>query len=157
MFTTQWFNLFIDYILYKVIVKYWLHSLCHTLYTSDLFYNWQFVPFNPLHLSCPSHNVFSIWKNLPAKAGEPTCQSRRLGKHEFNPWVGNILWSRKWQPTLAFLPGKFHGQTSLVDYSPWGHKESNTTLWLSMHNHLFVLCICKTACLLSYFLFYFVF
>ena len=34
---------------------------------------------------------------------------------------------RKWQPTPVFLPGKFHGQRSLVGYSPWGHKESDTT------------------------------
>ena len=34
-----------------------------------------------------------------------------------------ISWRRKWQPTLVFLLGKFHGQRSLVDYSPWGHKE----------------------------------
>ena len=27
----------------------------------------------------------------------------------------------------AFLPGEFHGQRSLVGYSPWGHKESDTT------------------------------
>ena len=25
------------------------------------------------------------------------------------------------------LPGEFHGQRSLVGYSPWGHKESDTT------------------------------
>ena len=29
--------------------------------------------------------------------------------------------------TLIFLPGEFHGQRSLVGYSPWGHKESDTT------------------------------
>ena len=34
---------------------------------------------------------------------------------------------RKWQPSPAFLPGKYHGQRNLVGYSPWGHKESNTT------------------------------
>ena len=28
--------------------------------------------------------------------------------------------------TPAFLPGKFHGQRSLVGYSPWSHKESDT-------------------------------
>ena len=27
----------------------------------------------------------------------------------------------------VFLPGKFHGRRSLVGYSPWGHKESDTT------------------------------
>ena len=31
-------------------------------------------------------------------------------------------WRRKWQPTPVFLPGKFHGQSSLVGYSLWGHK-----------------------------------
>ena len=39
-----------------------------------------------------------------------------------DPWVGKILWSRKWQPTPVFLPGKSHEQKSLVGYSPWGHK-----------------------------------
>jgi len=34
---------------------------------------------------------------------------------------------RKWQPTLVFLPGKSHGQRSLVGYSPWGCKELDTT------------------------------
>ena len=31
------------------------------------------------------------------------------------------------------LPGKFHGQRRLVGYSPWGHKESDSTEWLSMN------------------------
>ena len=35
--------------------------------------------------------------------------------------------SRKWQPTPVLLPGKFHGLRSLVGYSPWGRKESDTT------------------------------
>ena len=30
-------------------------------------------------------------------------------------------------PTPVFLPGEFHGQKSLVSYSPWGRKESDTT------------------------------
>ena len=36
-------------------------------------------------------------------------------------------WRRKWQPTLAFLPGESHGQRSLAGYCPWDHKESDTT------------------------------
>ena len=36
-------------------------------------------------------------------------------------------WRRKWQPTPVFLPGKFHGQRSLVGYSPWGCKELDMT------------------------------
>ena len=32
-----------------------------------------------------------------------------------------------WQPTPVFLPGMSHGQKSLVDYSPWGRKETDLT------------------------------
>ena len=31
------------------------------------------------------------------------------------------------QPISVFLPGEFHGERSLVGYSSWGHKESDTT------------------------------
>ena len=42
--------------------------------------------------------------------------------------VRKILWRRKWQPTPVLLPGKSHGQRSMVgSYSPWGHKESDMT------------------------------
>ena len=48
----------------------------------------------------------------------------RLG---FNPWVRKIPWRTARQPTPVFLPGESHGQKSLMGYSPWGHKESDTT------------------------------
>ena len=51
------------------------------------------------------------------------------GRPAFDPWVRKIPWKRKWQPTPVFLPGEFHGQRSPVGYSPWGHKESDTTEW----------------------------
>ena len=38
----------------------------------------------------------------------------------FDPWIRKIPWRRKWLPTQVLLPGEFHGQRSLVDYSPWG-------------------------------------
>ena len=53
--------------------------------------------------------------------------------------VGKIPWRRKWQPTPKFLPGECHGQRSLVGYSPWGHKESDTTEWLTLSFLLFSL------------------
>ena len=34
---------------------------------------------------------------------------------------------RQWQPTPSLLPGKSHGQRSLIGYSSWGRKESDTT------------------------------
>ena len=56
-------------------------------------------------------------------------------RHEFNPWVGKIPWRRKWQPTPIFLPGESHGQRSLVSYSQWDCKESDTTKELSEVHH----------------------
>ena len=42
----------------------------------------------------------------------------------FIPFYDSITfhWRREWQPTPVFLPGEFHGQRSLVVYSPRGHK-----------------------------------
>ena len=36
----------------------------------------------------------------------------------FNPWVRKKPRRREWLPTPVFLPRKFHGQRSLVGYSP---------------------------------------
>ena len=44
--------------------------------------------------------------------------------------IHKILRRRAWQPTPVFLPGESHGQRSLAGYSPWGHKEADTTEWL---------------------------
>ena len=38
-----------------------------------------------------------------------------------------ILWRRKWEPTPVLLPGRSHGRRRVVDYSPWGRKESVMT------------------------------
>ena len=42
----------------------------------------------------------------------------------------------KWQPTPVFLPKNFHGQKSLADYSPWGHKELDTAEQLCTQAHI---------------------
>ena len=42
-------------------------------------------------------------------------------------------WRRKWHPTPILLPGKSHGQKSLVGYSPWGRKELDMTERLHFH------------------------
>ena len=48
-----------------------------------------------------------------------------------DPWVGKIPWRRKWQPIPVFLPGKIHGQKSLMGYSPWGHKDLDMTEYIT--------------------------
>ena len=54
---------------------------------------------------------------------------------EFDSWVGKIPWRREWHSAPVFLPGEFHGQRSLVGYSPWDHKEPDTTEQLR-HIHI---------------------
>ena len=51
----------------------------------------------------------------------------QYGTSRFHPWVRKIPWRREWQPTPVFLPGECHGQRNLACYTPWGHKESDTT------------------------------
>ena len=66
---------------------------------------------------------------------ESSCQCRGHKRHGLNPWVGEILWRRKWQPTPVFLPGKFHGWRSLAGHSPWSRKELKTTERACTHTH----------------------
>ena len=58
-------------------------------------------------------------KNLPAPWGT---QVWSLGQED--------PWRRKWHP--VFLHGKAHGQRSLVGYSPWGRKKSDTAERLTL-------------------------
>ena len=58
---------------------------------------------------------------------EPAYPSRRQKRCRFDPWVRKIPWRRKWLPTPVLLPGEFHGQRSLVGYSPCSPKESDAT------------------------------
>ena len=62
-----------------------------------------------------------------ASGEEPACQCWRHKRHRFDPWVGKGPWRRAWQPTPVFLSGESHGQRRVAGYSPWGHKESDTT------------------------------
>ena len=59
---------------------------------------------------------------------ESTCQWREL---RFDIWARKICWRRDWLPTQVFLPREVHGQRSPEGYSPWHHKESDTTKWLN--------------------------
>ena len=69
-------------------------------------------------------------RNPPATAG-------RHKRFRFDPWVGKIPWRWESQPSPVFLPGESHRQRSLVGYSPWDHKELDTTERLT-HTHMFV-------------------
>ena len=62
-------------------------------------------------------------KNLPAMQGTGLdCSIRK------------IPWRREWQSSPVFLHREFHGEKSLVGYSTWGRKESDTTAQVT-HTH----------------------
>ena len=103
-------------------------------------FNFNLAPWNYIKLQNSRHEpAFHIWwlfqKTLVALGGfpggtsgkEPACQCRRHKRGGFDPCVGKIPWRRARQPTPVFLPGESHGQRSLVGYSPWVCKESDTT------------------------------
>ena len=63
----------------------------------------------------------------------------QIVKHLPTTWetqVQSLGWEdllKKWQPTPVFLPGESHGWRSLIGYSPWGRKESDTTERVHFH------------------------
>ena len=66
----------------------------------------------------------NAWASLVAQLVKNSPQCRKPG---FDPWVGKIPWRKERLPTPVFWPGEFHEL-----YSPWGHKESETTEELSL-------------------------
>ena len=76
--------------------------------------------------------IFDTWSSLLAQMVKNLPAMKETLK--FDPRVRTIPWRSEWQPMPVFLPGEFHGQRSLVGYSTWGHKDSDTTerstLWV---------------------------
>ena len=98
---------------------------------------------------CSSERSLLLFGDCIRKSGLPRWRSgresarqcRRCKRRGFSLWVGKIPWRRKWQSTLVFLPGKFHGQRNLVGYSSWGHKETDTTEHACTHMWSLPICI----------------
>ena len=62
-------------------------------------------------------------------------------------WVRKILWRSKWQTTPVFLPGKSHGQRSLVGYSAWSCRVKHD--WMTACNsNIFLTVFHSYGCLL---------
>ena len=66
-------------------------------------------------------------KPVCSSGKEPACQCRRHKRCGFDLWVGKFPWRRVWQPLQYPCLENPHGQRSLADCSPWGHKESDST------------------------------
>ena len=88
---------------------------------------WPWVS-NQLHLPKKWHGLQHSLRWLKFWRICPQC-----GRPRLDSWARKIPWRRKWQPTPVFLPGEFHGQRSLVGYSPWSCKELDMTERLTLH------------------------
>ena len=86
---------------------------------------------------------FYVWENPSGEqVGEmpgerQTARSQRVkrtrGGLQIFSCTCHLIQRRQWHPTPDLLPGKSHGQRSLVGCSPWGHWESDTTERLHFH------------------------
>ena len=85
---------------------------------------------NPLQCSCLENprDRGAWWAAVYGVA-----QSRTRLKRLSSSSRVTTTWRRRWHPTPVLLPGKFHGLRSLVGYSPFGRKESDTTERLHFH------------------------
>ena len=91
----------------------------------------EFITPSKFPYSLVAHTV----KNLPAMQ---ETWVRYMGQED--------PWRKEWQPTPVFLP-EFHGQRSLVGYSPWGCTELDTTEQALMHTHrIYINKFCEQLC-----------
>ena len=82
---------------------------------------------------CCFQNMYCFFRASPvSQQWRIHLQCRRCRRRGFDPWVWKISWSRKWQPTPVFLPGKSHGWRIMAAYRPWGAKSQT---WLSNWTH----------------------
>ena len=108
-----------------VYILYWIGQKVH--FGFSIWCNretWMNLLANPIYLSGFSGG--SMVNNPPANVGD---EGSIPGSGK-SPGEGN--------GNLVFLPGKPYGQRSLAGYSPWGHKESDTTEWLSIHTSIYL-------------------
>ena len=67
--------------------------------------------------------ISAFWGPLSAKGGFLWLMWFCLLVHFGLQNLNLPVWRRKWQPTPVFLPGKYHEQRSVVDYSLWSCQE----------------------------------
>ena len=97
-----------------------LHSICQQIWKTQ---QW------------PQDCKRSVFIPIPKKGNAKECSNYRT-----IALISHAGRRRQWHPTPVLLPGKSHGQRSLVGCSPWGREESDTTERLH-----FTLLVCKMS------------
>ena len=91
---------------------------------------------DPMDCSLPGSSIHGIFQARVLEWGAIAFSSSNPTPPLFSyVTLGELLckWRRQWHLTLVLLPGKSHGQRSLVGCSPWGREESDTTEQLHFH------------------------
>ena len=120
---------------FKVIIRWclswWLGPfLGISVYLAICHVYRRYARYSASTCSSPVNLSFGPYWWLMVNNPPTKCRRRRV-----DPWVRKTPWSRNRQPTPVFLPGESHGQRSLVGYTPRGHKESDTTKYLTNINN----------------------
>ena len=92
-------------------------------------------PGNPLQYYCLENPLErETWQAIVHGVAQSWTRLKQLST-QIHVYVYIVYsWRRAWQPTPIFFPGEFHGQRSLVGYSPWDRTESDTIEQLT-HKH----------------------
>ena len=145
-----WFSTSISYVLFFGLFRTWAGSLlgaskvCKSAglkcqMNNNFYgcgYNHHVIKTTTTKNNKDSNFNFALWKKSIRKIACPTCKiwgksslvaqmvKNLLAVQKTQVWsLGwEIPWRKKWQPAPVFFPGKFHGQRSLMGYSPWGRK-----------------------------------
>ena len=130
----------------------WFHDMKH-VFSGDhkIFMNFIVNPFMkrkpPLDLPCQRHKGWNkIWPPLQLVLGLTLwlgCERTCLPMQETQEmWVWSLGWEdplkKKMETCSSILAWKFHGQSSLLAYSPCGHKESGMTKQAHTHTHTYM-------------------
>ena len=91
----------------------------------------------PTELLAPALSLHKVYTGLPRWLSNkgPACPCWRHTRHVYHPWVRKIHCRRKRHPTPVFLPGKSHGQRSMVGYSPWDCRVEHDVATEHTHTH----------------------
>ena len=78
-------------------------------------------------------NIMKVWKSYSTEDVITYRKKKKIKPQTVNAVCAWLQGRRQWQPTPVLLPGKSHGQRSLVGCSPWGREESDRTEGLHFH------------------------
>ena len=77
----------------------------------------------------------------------PAANAAAAGDNGFDPWVGEIPWRRKWQPTPVFLHGESHRgawRATISESQSVGHNRAHMHAQLYLFSFLVLPMLFKT-------------